>query len=359
MSALYLISGSDTFSIRQKANSLVRGLCGDKFEENPSLEIINADSSEVKLPQMIGDLIVSIQTPDLFGEHKYLWVKRLDFSTLSKTDAAKAAGQRLVGTLKSGLSDSMTLIIDGTQMDRRSALFKACEKAGEVHMFDKIDIAARKWEEDLKIMIMKTCQSLEVRITPDAVEFLSAACSTDAGRIVSELDKLVSFIYPERSISLEHCKQICCFTPEAAGWAFADAMTSKKLPQALETLNILCVDKSAAISMVYSLANRFKDMIQVKAAAKLLQIPGNCDFNRFQGLLGGMHPEVKDKLQGSMLLKRKPYAVWMLYSQSSRFADSALGRGMTKILEVNKALVSSGSDAKIALEILATDICSL
>ncbi|MBN1865001.1 MAG: hypothetical protein JW808_08880 [Victivallales bacterium] len=358
MPALYLISGNDSFSIRQKANSTVKLLCGEKFEGNPSLDIINADSHELKLPQMIGELILSIQTPDLFGEHKYIWVKRLDFSLLAKTDAAKAASQKLLAAIKPGLPENMTLIIDGTQIDKRSSLFKTCDKFGEVHIFDRIDTAARKWEDDLKISIMKACQALELRISRDAVEFLAASCSADAGRVATELDKLASFIYPESSISIEHCKQICCSTPEAAGWAFSDAVASKKLPEALEVLNVLYKDKSSAMAMVYSIASRFQEMIHVKSAAKHLQVPRNCDYNKFQGLLNGIRPETKERLEGSVLLKRKPFAVWMLYSQSARFADSGLGRCMTKILEVNKALVSGGGDPRTALELLAAEICS-
>jgi hypothetical protein len=54
-----------------------------------------------------------------------------------------------------------------------------------------------------------------------------------------------------------------------------------------------------------------------------------------------------------------PFRAWQLFLQASAFTDKELSSALTEILKVNKALVSGGAEPRIALELLAAEICKL
>ena len=357
MSNLHLISGTDTFTIRQKAGELIEKLCGAKPEENPCLEMIHGDSTEIKPFRMLNEMILSIQTPDLFGGHKTIWLKRFDFSQISKNNDIKTAGENLVTALKAGLPEDVTIILDGIGIDKRSALFKICQKAGDVHLFDKVDIKSRDWEQNIRIRIMKTCKECGIRITPEAADFLSETSGTDTGRVLSELQKLIAYISPRDQITIEDCQKLCSITPEAAGWAFANALADKNLPKALNTLHILFNNKAYGKNVIYSVINSFQDMVGIKVAAAQLSLSRGATYNTFKHAVENVHPAIKEKLKGSMILKSHPYRAFMLFSQAVNFTDAKLTNSLSAILKVNRELVSSGSEPRIALELLAAKIC--
>jgi DNA polymerase III subunit delta len=357
VSNLYLISGTDEFSIRQKAGDLIEELCGSSPEENPCLEIIHGDSTDMKTHDMLNELVISINTPAFFGAAKTIWLKRFDFSQISKSKASKDAADGFVNALKSGLPEDVTIVLDGQLLDKRSALFKECKKSGEVTIFDKVDVKSRDWEQNIRIKVMRICQENGIRITPDAASFLSETSGTDTGRILSELQKLFAYITPRDQITVEDCYSICSITPEAASWAFADALAARNLGKALETLNILFSNKALGVKVLYSVIGRFQEMISIKVAAKDLSLANGAPYPRFKNAIENIHPVLKEKLQGSLILKKHPYAAWMLFSKAAKFADSKLAEALTAILKVNRDLVSGGSDPRIALELLAAKIC--
>ena len=58
MSNLYLISGTDEFTIRKKASEVLGALCGTPPEENPNLEIMHGDSTEKKPYDSINEITI-------------------------------------------------------------------------------------------------------------------------------------------------------------------------------------------------------------------------------------------------------------------------------------------------------------
>jgi len=98
-------------------------------------------------------------------------------------------------------------------------------------------------------------------------------------------------------------------------------------------------------------------MVGIKIAADQLSLSRGTPYPRFKNAVQNVHPELKEKLKNSMILKGHPYRAWMLFSQAANFADAKLANALSAILQVNKDLVSGGSDPRIALELLAAKIC--
>ena len=53
MGAFYLISGNEDYAVKERANEMMRALCGDPPDDNPSLEIIRGDSDNEKAPMTV------------------------------------------------------------------------------------------------------------------------------------------------------------------------------------------------------------------------------------------------------------------------------------------------------------------
>ena len=339
-------------------SEIVDALCGHPPEENPNLEIIHGDSTELTQGKMLEEIVASINTPAFFGDKKIIWLKRFDFAKIADNQAIKDAVASFVKVLKGGLPDDILLIMDGLGLDRRSALFKVCQKVGEVHHFVKVETRDRDWEKNIRAKVMQACQDRALSIAYDAAEFLSETCGTDTGRVISEVEKLAAFAHPRTNITLEDCRVICSVTPEAAGWSFSNALGERNLEAALKALNTLLVDSKFIFIVIHSAGGLFKDLISIKTACQKLSITGNINANAFQSRIQSIDPRLKESLKGHMMLKMHPFRAWKLYSQSAKFTDARLAAILSDILTVNRQLVSGGCDARIALEMLAVKICN-
>jgi len=358
MKQLFLIVGNDDIQIRTKSSELITKLCGKDFYQNPSLEIIYGDAQNLKFPAIIGQVLNAIQTLDLFGSKKTIWLKRFDFSALSKSKANKTAIEQLANIIKKGLPEDVTLLMDGSNIDKRSALYKICTKLGEVTVLTKISVENRNWEKDAKILIQELCARQQLSIAPDALEFLVSTCGTDSGRFITEIDKIAAFIYPDKLIKSNACRTICSLTPEAAGWAFADTLVEKNFPKSLNTLSILFNNKAFGPAVIYSVMRRFQEMVKVKMEATVLSIPPKASKGVFDSKIVNINPQLKEKTAGMFLLSIHPFRAWQLFLQSSSFSEEELSNILTYILKVNKALVSGGGEPRITLELLAAKICT-
>ena len=358
MSNFILISGNDTFAIRQKAKEILLALCGTNPEDDPNLEIFHGDSTDMKPHEMINEIIRSIDTPAFFGDNKKIWLKRFDFSKINKLKELKKAISNLQAILKEGLPPDIVLVMDGIELDRRSTFFKACQEAGTVHFFTKVSSGSNKFAEDVRAKVAHICQERQLSIAPEALDYLAAAIGTDTGRIYTELDKLSAFVHPRTVLRLEDCRAICSLTPEAAGWAFSNALTRRDLRGALDALNILAASNNFGLQVLSFAVNSFRDMIQVKTGASKLNISSNTsNKNVFMSRIAALSPQEKEKMKDHMLLKSSPWRAWILFSQASSFSDAKLAKILTELLKVNKQLVSGGCDPQIALELLAVEVC--
>ena len=357
MGKLFLIIGNDEYNIRKKSSEIISSMCGKDYNVNPSLEIIHGDQQSIKPATMLNSIVSSIKMKDLFGGMKSIWLKRFDFALISKSNDNKAATAKLTQEIKQGLPEDVNLVMDGTSIDKRSALYKICKKSGEVFEFIKISVDSRDWEKSVKIRIQEICRDNNLSITHDALDFLSSTCGTDSGRFTSELLKLKSYIYPENKITLNACREICSFTPEAAGWAFADTLVKRNFKESLNTLNILFNNKAFGNTVIYTVINRFQEIVKIKVEAEILSIPDNAEKYAFDSKINNIHPQLKEKYKGMMITSIHPYRAWMLYSQASKFNNNELANILTYILQVNKDLVSGGAEPRIALELLAAKIC--
>ena len=368
MGKIHLITGGDEYAVKNKTRDIITSLCGKDFEGNPCLEIIHGDGDDIKPFQAFGLIMESAATPAFLGSAKTIWLKNLDFEKISKAKDAddpkkkKELEEKLesfLAFLKAGVADDTALVMSVFSVDRRSSFFKTCQKAGDIHFFEKVDVMSKDWNDKLRSVIHDACRKNGMRISEDAVAFVSETAGVDVGRVQSEMDKLFAYVSPNTSISLDDCKKICSRTPEMAGWSFSNALSSKNLSEAIETLNIIANmdSKSPEIKIIYMVMGHFQDMIKIKTAAGKLSIRPRAQYNEFSTRLQSASPEVKMEIKDETVFKMNPFRAWKVFSASENFSDTDLARILTEILKANKSLVSGAFSPRMELEALAIKIC--
>lgn len=369
MDKLFLITGNDDFAIKNKALEIITSLCGTEPENNPALEIIHGDSDELKPKTILSEFLNSINTPAFLGSHKTAWLKHFSHFELAKSkDGEKRSGKNeisdLVEFINGGIPDDLNIVIDGPELDRRTSIFKACQKHGQIFYFEKLDISSRNLAESLSKKILDFYMEKNMRISQDAVNFLIESVGSDTSRLYSEMEKLFCYVAPNSSISLEDCQTICSRTPEAAGWALADTVAERNTRQAFKAINTLVdqirQEKSRSnpeLSILNTVIKRFQDIIGVKTDAILLSLNPGCSYPQFRSSVESPPPDIKAQLKDSILLKSHPYRAWKLFNESVNFTEKELASAFSVLLEVNRQFVSGAASPRIILEQAVMKIC--
>jgi DNA polymerase III subunit delta len=368
MSNLILITGDDTIAIKSNATKIAfaeKKSLDDEF----SFEVIAGDDENTTPQKTLENLIISLNTPSFFGSTKVIWLKHFShFKSLTGQTGTNKDFQdffkSISDTLKSGaLEDgSLKFILDGSALDKRSAFFKFCSKHGKVLEFNKIKSSDKSYQLNLRNKITSLCESENVNIKSNAIEFLSEAVGSDTGRLSTEISKLCSYISGTTdTITVEHCHEICTKTIEMANWIFAESLADRNIKQSIYSLNILIENlmsdsksgNNPELTMFFSASRKFQEIIKTKKATSELSIPMQISYNSFKDILQSN----SDATPNNSLINMHPYRAYMLHKQASNFSESELPKIFTELLNANKEFVSGNTTPRILLENLIFKIC--
>ena len=366
--ALYLISGNEDFSIKERSNELVRQLCGEIPEENAGLEIIRGDEDSEKAGPVLDRVLDALETPSFLAPEKVVWLKHFNkFDEAAAEASTKKKPSRLdklSDFLKDGIPADRTLISDGP-LDRRKAFYKLCEKVcassgGKLEWFEKADVKSRDYLTNL-IHRIKTIvlDSSGKRINDNAASYLAETLGSDAGRIRNELDKLIAYAGDARVITLEDCFEVCSRNSETLSWVFASALAERNARKALELIPGLIETleqekgSSSKPEMAISAAahNEFQRLLSIRCEGQKFNIPEHTNPDTFRRIVEAAkadHPE-------SPLCTMHPYRAYKTWENAVRFSPMDFVKAFQAILTASRQMISS-SDARLALENLVMNI---
>ena len=132
MGKLFLISGTEDFTVKERSLELIASLCGENPEANTALEIIRGDDDTEKFAPVLERFLSALETPPFLSPEKFVWLKHFNkfeeaFAEGNSAKKKKSRMDLICDFLKEGLPGELTVIIDGTGLDRRKAFFKICE----------------------------------------------------------------------------------------------------------------------------------------------------------------------------------------------------------------------------------------
>ena len=370
MGAFYLISGNEDYAVKERANEMMRALCGDPPDDNPSLEIIRGDSDSEKAPQVLDKLLLSLDSPAFFSSEKIVWLKHfLKFDEAFSEPSTKKKPSRidrLTAFLQDGIPSDITLVIDGPGLDRRKAFYKIASatcgsSGGKLEWFEKADPKTRNFKQMLARRIQSIVMDRGKRIEDAAAVFLADTIGADEARLGTEIEKLLTYAGNNPVVTFADCREVCSRATETLAWEFSSALVERNVRKALELIpNImehLEQDRGASkpeIVLIYSVMSEFRNLATVKCEGLKLGIPEDASsdyFYRMNERYKQSPPPVK-----SPLFSLHPFRAYKAWENARRFTDRELVMAFREQVKANRAIVSSGGNARIALELLTVKI---
>ena len=351
-----MISGNEDFSIKERANDLVRELCGEIPEDEAGLEIIRGDTENEKFTVAFDSLLDTLATPSFLSSSKVVWLKHFtkfdDAFAEPSTKKKKSRIDLLSDFLKDGLPDDVTLIIDGPGLDRRKAFYKLCEKTcdssgGELFWFEKTDPKAKGFEAQLIRKIKEQVLNAGFRIDDSAVSFLIETIGADTARLKNEMDKLICYKGNDRGeISLADCYEICSRSSETLAWEFSGALAERDASKALSLIpgiiESMEQEKGGSSSsrpemaIVSAAHAEFQRILAVKCVGQEFGIPDRASPDFFYKLVD----EQKDQPEKNPVLSMHPYRVFKIWENAVRFSNMEIVRAFKVLSETNMAMIS-------------------
>jgi len=368
MNKLILITGNDSLAINSRAEEIIDSLKKDGLEDY-SLDIIHGDNENVKPTKILENLIISLNTPPFFSSNKTIWIKHFShFKLTIGKDKKNKIFQEILKDITQTIekyflnNNDISLIIDGPELDKRTAFYKFFTKYGNVCALNKIDKNSKNYQSELRNKIRDIFSKQDIQISYDAVEFLAETVGSETGRLTGETEKLISYVGSVKKITIEDCHSICSKSLEMANWIFADALANKNLKSSFNALNIiidkLISEKSASsnpeLSMLFQAIRKFQDLIKIKSGAEELSIPMRCQYQLFKSKIDNN----KENKENNILFTYHPYRAYKLYEQAQIFSDKKIANIFTALLSANKELVSGTISPRITLENLILSVCA-
>ena len=188
----------------------------------------------------------------------------------------KSGGEQLADYLSQSAPDTV-IILNESNVDKRSKLFKAVTGAGRAVEFVKQpEETLRKW---ILGKIKKEGKSIDIR----ALDILLERTGTDMTTISTELEKLFSYTMNKDSISTADVEDIVTVSTSSKVFDMISAMAEKKQSAALEMYHDLLAHKETPFGILALITRQFNMMLQIselleggsygKRIAETLSIP--------------------------------------------------------------------------------------
>ena len=206
---VFLFYGDEELLIQERIKKLKHGL-GD---QDLSLEQIDAD--EPDLEKIISALTTQ---PLLFGERLLI---------IRNADLRAAIWEQVIPALQN-LSGGIRVIIWARAVNRRTKIFKAIDKIGEVCEFRSF----ADWEqEQVASWIARRAKALGKNMTRATALKLQEISGNNLMKLSSEIEKLITYVDLRKHITDEDV--IALASPgQISIFALSDAVSNKDLPKA-------------------------------------------------------------------------------------------------------------------------------
>ncbi|MBQ7206968.1 MAG: DNA polymerase III subunit delta [Lentisphaeria bacterium] len=354
MGKLFVISGDDDFSRKQRAREIIGELAGDPPEDNPALEIVSGDGGDAKDAVIAGRFLDALRTPPFLSDTKIVWLRH--FSDLAPFCEAEPVDpyDGIIAFLSDPLPEELSVVIDGPGLDQRKSFARALKNAGAVlESKAAAKMTDRNYADSRRMAIEDFMRSSGKRIDRDAMQFLCEAVGGDAGVLANELEKLRCYVGMAPDITLADCREIVSRTPETISWEYTGAIVSGDVRRALRLAGIMLDAGEPEIKILAILSGEFQKMAQTRLAMAELGVkrPGPNTFS-------SLPQEVREKYPDNPLLKLHPYRAFKVCEGAARFSDGELAEKLTAIRDASRALVSGGGDRRIILEQLTLKLAA-
>jgi len=236
--AVFFLYGDEDY-LREKAVALVVDAYLD-----PGTRDFNYDhlhGSDLSADQLASLLA----TPPMMAEYRVVSIR--DAQGLS--NKAREAVESAAGSVPGGL----ILVVSATiPRDSKAKFYSNLQKAAVSVEFPAVDVMDLPgW------LIDHAAETHGLEMEIDAARALSAAIGTQLGILVSEMEKLTSYVGERGRITLEDIRAVGGYVPRVDRWGWFDRVGEKRFSEALGALPSLLESGENGVGLVIGMASHF------------------------------------------------------------------------------------------------------
>ena len=348
---VYLLFGGDEYLVSQNCRRLVNRLV-PPADQAFGLEIVDPRGDTVaEAVQALGQVLQGLQTLGFFGGSKTVWLRDAAFLTTARTmksDETRQALDALVAEIKRGFGEGVVLVVSARALDKRGALFRACDAAGhalEYAVPDKGYLVERQARERIAELLKAAGLSADDAVVTRLIE--KAGC--DTRQLANEIEKLRLYLGERTALSVEDVREMVSPAREASSWDLEDAVGDRNLPLALRALRQLLFQGESPVGLAVRLEARFRDLMIFFAC-----------LSRKWCRLNGEYLNWSNRPEADAVLSRLPtdprsmnsYRAGKLAGQALRYSGAELLAAQDLLSEAHERLTGSTLPRPLVLEFL-------
>ena len=245
--SLYVIFGQDSYLVRQKVDGFLDSL-------------LKPDQREMALYQPEADKVSGAEVLDELRTLPFLAERRVVLIQGAEP-FVEVYGELLEKYIDSP-SPTGVLILTVESWDKRKKLAKKVAAGGNAELIEVGDI--KPWE--MGRFVSNYAQSKGVRLGPDAADWLIELVGNEPGHIAAEIDKLILFKHPAKTISIADVEESIGNSRMFDAFEVIESLAGQEKQKAFDRLRrMFGADREAEYRVIGAFAFHFRRLFRVKA----------------------------------------------------------------------------------------------
>lgn len=232
---IFLLFGEEKYDLNLKVEKIKKEF--DMLEVGVNLFYLNSEN--------YNNLKSIIESVTFFGEEKLIIIK----DTKLKFD---------IDVLEENISDKIKIIIIEESVDKRTSEYKKLCKIAECIEFSYLD------EKQMTSYIIQILKKYSVNISNEVSIYMLNVCGNDKTNIINELQKIVTYLDKNDTVTHEIIDKICSKTLNAKIFDLLDKIVDKDTKNVGYILDDILKQKESIIKIYIMLYKQIKQMYMIK-----------------------------------------------------------------------------------------------
>ena len=242
----YVIYGEDPFLVANECEKLLNSILGS---EDRSMALYEPKAQEAQ----ISDVLDELRTLPFLTSKRVVLIKDAEPFVKANTEALEA--------YLDDMSPSGVLILTQTSWDKRKRLHKKLQKTNGL-----IEVG-RLYSNQLPAYVTSYAQQNHaIRLDGQTSRFLVELVGDDPGRLCREMDKLVMYVAPRKTVSIQDIESLIGHNRMFNAFDVIDSIISGQTGAAISRIrNMFQADKNAEFTVVGAFGYHFRRLFRAKA----------------------------------------------------------------------------------------------
>jgi len=259
---VYLLFG-DEYLVGRNARKLVDRICPPE-QQAFGLDIVDPQGDTLaEVARFFSNALESLRTVGFLGQGKVIWLRDVVFLNTPRTmksEDVKHSLDSIVQEIKRGFDIGTVLVISARGLDKRSALFRACDAVGHVLEY-AIPDKAYLVEQQAQSWVQQLLQEQGLSASREVQDRLIGKAGTDTRQLAQEVEKIRLYLGDRNEVFPDDIFTVVSPAREASSWDLEDAMGDKNLPMALSMLRQLLFQGENPVGIVIRLEKRYRELM--------------------------------------------------------------------------------------------------